>query len=65
MQFNSSTIQNINNVLNLACQDGRNTLYEYEVYRILKEVGLEVPRFEVVANPGEVDSKMLETFGEE
>lgn len=65
MQFNDSTFNNINGVFKAAYEDGRNTLYEFEVYKILNYIGLEVPKFAFVKNPGEVSSKMLESFGEE
>lgn len=63
MQFSTEAVQNINNILRNAYLDNRNTLYEYEVYQILKSIGLEVPEFAFIDDPLKVDAKMLHKFG--
>ena len=63
MKFSDKVIGNINEVFRAACEDGRNSLYEFEVYRILNEIGLEVPKFSFIRTAEEVDSKLLKGFG--
>jgi 3-hydroxypropionyl-CoA synthetase (ADP-forming) len=63
MQFTHSTIESINAILRTAHADGRSMLYEHEVYGILENAGLQVPRFEFVQCPSQVTGKLLEKFG--
>lgn len=53
----------INDVLRNAAADGRRMLYEFEVYQILAELGLQVPRFAFVRVPLEVDAALLGRVG--
>ncbi|MCX7748746.1 MAG: acetate--CoA ligase family protein [Clostridia bacterium] len=62
MQFSDNTISSINSILREAYLEERNTLFEYEVYKILKCMGLEVPEFILVEDPLEVNAKMLKNF---
>lgn len=64
MKINDSSISNINAVFESAYEDGRNVLYEYEVYQILNHIGLDVPKFVFVDDPSKINSKMLENFDE-
>ncbi len=64
MQFSANTIKGINEIFKTAHTEGRNSLYEYEVYQVLDRIGLEVPRFVFVRHPGEVDEKLLQQFGQ-
>lgn len=43
MSLTDSAIGNINRILSTANADGRGSLYEYEVYQVLSELGLAVP----------------------
>jgi 3-hydroxypropionyl-CoA synthetase (ADP-forming) len=61
--FSDQTIQEINLIFKTAAADNRNSLYEFEVYQILEQIGLEVPRFIFIKNPLEVNPSMLEKFG--
>lgn len=62
MQFSQTTTDNINKIFRAAYVDGRDSLYEYEVYQVLKEVGLEVPQFVLVKNPFDVNEEILKGF---
>lgn len=62
MQFSGTTIEKINQIFRNAYTNGRNMLYEFEVYQILKEIGLQVPEFEFIQTPEQVNEKMLEKF---
>lgn len=64
MQFSDSTIQNINNILKNAHDSGRSMLYEFEVYQILEQAGLEVPKFIFIQDPAQVDDKVLSKLGQ-
>lgn len=65
MQFSQNTIRSINQIFKAAYADGRNMLYEYEVYQMLKNIGIEVPEFEVVLDPEQVNEKILKRFGQD
>jgi len=43
--------------------DGRHTLYEHEVYEILRLAGLEVPKYRFVRDINQVDATMLSELG--
>ena len=62
MRFPQETTDNINKIFETATEDGRDCLYEYEVYGILKEIGLDVPEFVMVEHPSLVDEKVLKKF---
>ncbi len=53
----------IDQVFATASADGRSSLYEFEVYRILQAIGLNVPVFEFVADLKTVDQALLGRFG--
>jgi len=62
MKFAPETIHNIDQIFKTAYQDGRHCLYEYEVYGILKEIGLDVPEFAIALDPSLVDERVLKSF---
>ena len=62
MRFPEKNIDSINRIFEAAHQDGRSSLYEYEVYQILNHIGLEVPNFAFVQSPDMVDKKLLDGF---
>lgn len=65
MKFSSKSMHSINKILRDAFEDGRNMLYEYEIYQVLEKIGLEVPKFEFVKDPRTVNEKMLRKFGQD
>lgn len=52
----------INDVFSNAWNQGRNTLYEHEVYEILDSIGVDVPHCVFVENTDEVTDKLLSSF---
>jgi acyl-CoA synthetase (NDP forming) len=63
--FSDQIIQEINRIFKNAYSNGRRSLYEFEVYQILEQIGLEVPRFIFIENPLMVNQSMLEKFGQD
>ncbi|QUH27605.1 acetate--CoA ligase family protein [Vallitalea guaymasensis] len=63
MNISVESMSIINNIFDNAYENGRKTLYEHEVYMILKSIGLDVPKFVFVKNSDELTEKMLEKFG--
>jgi acyl-CoA synthetase (NDP forming) len=63
MDISVESMGEINDIFDNAYEDGRETLYEHEVYMILKSIGLDVPKFVFVKNADELTEKMLEKFG--
>ncbi len=63
MPFSRQAINNINNILREAYEKGRTILYEYELYRILSQIGLEVPGFEFIPDPSDVTETVLKKLG--
>ncbi|GBC62055.1 hypothetical protein DENIS_3018 [Desulfonema ishimotonii] len=62
MLFSKETLGRIDRILDAARSDGREILYEHEIYRILKVIGLETPRFVFVEHPDAVDDALLHRF---
>jgi 3-hydroxypropionyl-CoA synthetase (ADP-forming) len=56
-------ILRIDGILAAAQQEGRNTLYEHEVYGILQTIGLKVPRHRFVRDPSEITAEVLSAVG--
>jgi len=52
----------IDSVLETAAAEGRNTLYEHEVYRILESLGIAVPRYAYIEELAEVTDELLSGF---
>lgn len=52
----------IDKIIENAFNEGRDLLYEFEVYKILESSGLEVPKFAFIKNPSQVDGKTLGIF---
>lgn len=50
-------------LLAAAMADGRHTLYEHEVYELLKLSGLETPLYRYVSGPEQVTDALLTAFG--
>jgi 3-hydroxypropionyl-CoA synthetase (ADP-forming) len=63
MESSTEMIRTIQDIFADALQSGRRSLLEHEVYRILQEIGLEVPRFRFVRDPEEVTAAVLEGLG--
>ncbi|MFZ5974244.1 MAG: acetate--CoA ligase family protein [Bacillota bacterium] len=62
MFFSGETIERITSIMDVAAREGRNTLYEFEVYEILRAAGLEVPKHIFVRNPSELNENALSAF---
>jgi 3-hydroxypropionyl-CoA synthetase (ADP-forming) len=62
MQLAGETKIKINEILRKANADSRCMLYEHEIYGILKELKLEVPRHVFVTNPAQIDETLLKPF---
>lgn len=60
--MDSESFQEIDNILLQAFQDGRKTLYEYEVYKILSAVGLDVPFCVFIKNTDEINESFISKF---
>jgi 3-hydroxypropionyl-CoA synthetase (ADP-forming) len=63
--FPEQTIRNINQIFKTACVNGRNSLYEFEVYQVLTQIGLAAPRFVFIENPQALTKNLLEQFGQD
>lgn len=62
MQFSKLQVNNMNNIFKVALADGRNSLYEFEVYELLQEIGLDVPGFLFIQDPLEVNESLMKNF---
>ncbi|MEZ4525188.1 MAG: acetate--CoA ligase family protein [Desulfobacterales bacterium] len=62
MEFTQEAREAINQVMRTAHAGGRDMLYEHEVYRILRIVGLETPQFLFVTDPAQVNAELLRGF---
>ena len=60
--MNPESFQEIDSILLRAFEDGRNTLYEHEVYGILSSIGVDVPRSVYIKDPCEVTASLLAQF---
>ncbi|MGE5604385.1 MAG: acetate--CoA ligase family protein [Bacteroidota bacterium] len=65
MTFTKETADRIDQIFQTAWDDGRQVLYEYEIYQILRSIGLDVPKFSFIPEPAEVTNELLEQFGRE
>ncbi len=62
MEFTQKTRESIDQVMRTAHAEGREMLYEHEVYRILRIIGLETPEFLFVTDPVQVNGEVLRVF---
>ncbi|HHU60686.1 MAG TPA: hypothetical protein GXZ55_01825 [Natronincola sp.] len=65
MDFERDIIEQIDKVFADAWEGGRNTLYEHEVYEILKNIGIAVPQYIFVRNYESINEKLLRQFRHE
>lgn len=65
MEWNRDIAERVESIFANAVSQGRRTLFEFEVYRILEAIGLEVPRFLFINESRLLTSKDLEPFGSE
>ena len=63
MKLTSEMVLRIDEILAAAQAQGRSTLYEHEVYRILQTIGLGVPRHRFVGDVAEVTAEVLAGVG--
>ena len=57
------TLTKVDALLAAAHADGRHTLYEHEVYEMLRLAGLDIPQYRFVTDPAQVDAAMLAELG--
>ncbi|MGI6160698.1 MAG: acetate--CoA ligase family protein [Christensenellales bacterium] len=62
MLLNERTLIDIDRIFGNAVAEGRDVLYEYEVYDILNELGLETPCYELVRDVNSVNAELLSRF---
>ncbi len=62
MYFSEKTIDAMNKIMETASSEGRDMLYEYEVYGILELIGLCVPEHAFVENSLQLDEALLDKF---
>ena len=65
MDISLETIRQIDAVFQEALADGRTALFEFEVFAILRCLGLPAPEFVFVTDPAAVDDGLLARFGPE
>ncbi len=65
MYLNSDIIQKIDAVFSKALGEGRKVLYEFEVYEIMKALGIQVPNYVFVKDINDVTKEALSKFGNE
>lgn len=63
MYFPSEIAAGINKILSSAHADGRDTLYEFEVYAVLKLIGLDIPEYIFIENISHVNENSLQKLG--
>ncbi|MBN1777562.1 MAG: acetate--CoA ligase family protein [Clostridiales bacterium] len=56
-------IEQVDALLEAAHGDGRHTLYEHEVYEILRLVGFQIPLYRFVTAPDQVTDELIAAFG--
>ncbi len=56
-------MEQVNDILGKAYSQGRDTLYEHEVYQILDLLTLNVPTHFLIEDPGTIDDRLLSRLG--
>ena len=54
----------IDQIFAKAESEGRGTLYEFEIYEILNQIGIQTPKYLFTTEPDQVDETELQGFGE-
>jgi 3-hydroxypropionyl-CoA synthetase (ADP-forming) len=62
-ELTQDMVSRIDAILAEARGEGRSSLFEHEVYRILSAIGLDVPRFLFVRDPAQVTGQALSALG--
>lgn len=62
MLLQTHITEKIDAIFKKAEQDGRNMLYEHEVYEMLKSIGIETPHYAFISESREADEKLLSSF---
>lgn len=55
-------VEKINRIITQAYKEGRDVLFEYEVYEILKTIGLDTPEYAFIKRPSQINEKVLQKF---
>ena len=64
MPLGTDVYKRIDSVFEKASAEGRNMLFEHEVYDILGNAGLDVPHYVFLENPGDATEETLMQFGD-
>ncbi|MEE4357127.1 MAG: acetate--CoA ligase family protein [Desulfococcaceae bacterium] len=63
MEFTAEVRQALDAILASAYKEGREMLYEHEIYRILRIIGLRTPEFAFIREAERIDEDILRAFG--
>jgi len=63
IMLETEKIKKIDSIFSQVHMDGRNQLFEHEVYWILEIIGLRAPAYHFVTNPEQVNDEVLSKFG--
>ncbi len=64
-KLDDNIVEAVDLVFEKADLEGRNILYEFEIYDILSKIGIQTPEYLVVTTPDEVDNRALQGFGKD
>lgn len=56
-------LDQVNAILSAAYADSRQTLYEHEVYELLKLIGFQIPLYRFITKPEQVTDELIAPFG--
>lgn len=62
--MDKNMIKGVDGVFAQAHSEGRSTLYEFEIYKILNEIGIETPRYLFAKEPIQINEEDVQGFGE-
>lgn len=65
MQITIDNRNKVDKVFYKAREEGRDVLYEHEVYQILSSIGLDIPKYYFLEYEGMITEKVLSDFGDE
>lgn len=60
--MDKNVIKDVDLIFAQANREGRNALYEFEVYEILAKIGLQTPRYLFATDPNQINESMLVGF---
>ena len=63
-RVDENVIKDVDLVFEKADREGRNTLYEFEIYEILNKIGIQTPKYVFAKDPDKVREQDLGEFGQ-